>query len=59
MRTEIETALGEEHITSAQRELLTNQLEEIQRLTKIVNSLALLAKADAWQTALQLETAFR
>jgi heavy metal sensor kinase len=56
MRGEIETALSEEHITSDQRELLTNQLEEIQRLTKIVNSLTLLAKADAGQAELQMET---
>ena len=55
MRTGIESALSEENITPAQRELLANQLEEIRRLTKIVNSLALLAKADAGQAALQLE----
>ncbi len=54
MRTEIETALRDGPITPAQHELLANQLEEIQRLTKIVNSLTFLAKADAGQTALQL-----
>jgi heavy metal sensor kinase len=56
MRAQIETALREEHITPAQRELFANQLEEIQRLTKIVNSLAFLAKADSAQAAFQLET---
>jgi len=55
MRAEIETALGEESLTPSQRELFANQLEEIQRLTKIVNSLTFLAKADAGQDALQLD----
>ena len=55
MRNGIETALREERVTPDQRELLSNQLEEIERLTKIVNSLAFLAKADAGQAALRLE----
>ncbi len=54
MRTELETALREDQITSAQRDLLASQLDEIQRLTKIVNSLAFLAKADVGQAGLQL-----
>jgi heavy metal sensor kinase len=56
MRAEIETALGEDHLTSSQREVFANQLEEIQRLAKIVNSLTFLAKADAGQAALQFES---
>jgi heavy metal sensor kinase len=55
MRTEIEMALGGEHLTPGQRDLLANQLEEIQRLTKIVNSLTFLAKADAGQVSLNRE----
>ena len=56
MRTEIETALADGDITSAQRDLLASQLEEIQRLTRIVNGLTFLAKADAGQAALQIES---
>jgi heavy metal sensor kinase len=56
MRTEIETALADGDITPAQRDLLASQLEEIQRLTRIVNGLTFLAKADAGQAALQIES---
>ncbi len=55
MRTQIESAMLSEFIPPAQRELLVNQLEEIQRLTKIVNSLMFLAKADAEQVRLHIE----
>jgi len=55
MRNGIETALREDRVTPDQRELLSNQLQEIERLTRIVNSLAFLAKADAGQAALRLE----
>lgn len=53
MRNAIETALGEDEISPTQRELLAGQLEEIQRLTKIVNGLTFLAKADAGQATLE------
>ena len=56
MRAEIETALAGEQITPTLRDLLASQLEEIQRLTKIVNGLTFLAKADAGQAALQIES---
>ncbi len=52
---ELETELGAEHLSAAQRERLTSQLDEIQRLTKIVDGLSLLTKADAGQVALQFE----
>jgi heavy metal sensor kinase len=55
MQGEIETALREVVCNSAQRELLASQLDEIQRLTKIVDGLALLAKADAGQIKLAQE----
>ncbi len=56
MRAAIETALAGEQITPTLRDLLASQLEEIQRLTKIVNGLTFLAKADAGQAALQIES---
>ncbi len=43
---EIETALSNPAATPAQREMYASQLDEIQRLTKIVESLTFLAKAD-------------
>lgn len=52
---EIETALNEPAITPAQRERYGSQLDEIQRLAKIVEGLALLAKADAGQLMLAQE----
>jgi len=55
MRGEMETALREENITVAQRELFASQLDEIQRLTKIVEGLTLLARADAGQLVLEEE----
>ena len=55
MRAEIETALAEEQIPPTLRDLLASQLDEIQRLTKIVNGLTFLAKADAGQAVLQIE----
>ena len=44
---EMENALVEEPLSPAQRERLARQLDEIQRLARIVDSLSLLAKADA------------
>ncbi len=55
MRTQIESAMLSGAIPPAHRDLLASQLEEIQRLTKIVNSLMFLAKADAEQVQLQVE----
>jgi signal transduction histidine kinase len=53
---ETETALRDETISSAERERAASQLDELRRLTRIVDGLTLLAKADAGQVALQLET---
>lgn len=50
---EIETALREEPLTPAQRERLASQLDEVQRLAKIVDGLTLLTKADAGQVQLK------
>ena len=52
---ELETALTENNLPAAQRERLASQLDEIQRLTKIVDGLTLLTKADAGLIALQDE----
>lgn len=52
---EIETAMNEPATTPAQREAYGSQLDEIQRLSKIVEGLTLLAKADAGQMALTQE----
>src|SRR5207249_747710 len=54
MQGEIETELRDTS-TERQREFLGNQLNEIQRLAKIVDSLALLAKVDAGQLQLNQE----
>jgi signal transduction histidine kinase len=53
MRAEIELALREPCAAKEHQELFANQLEEIQRLTKIVDGLTLLAKADAGQLSIQ------
>ncbi len=47
MHGELETTLQDSTLTKLQVEHLASQLEEVQRLTKIVDSLTLLAKADA------------
>lgn len=52
---EIETALNDPAATPAQREAFASQLDELQRLSKIVEGLTLLAKADAGQLALARE----
>lgn len=56
IRGELETALREEHFTPAQKERLLSQLDEIERLAKIVDALTLLTKADAGQVKLHFET---
>ena len=55
MQGELETACREEALSEAQRERLLSQLDEVQRLAKIVDGLSLLTKADAGQVALALE----
>jgi len=55
MHGEIEIMMSEPSVTPAQREVLASQLDEIQRLSKIVEGLSLLAKADAGQVALARE----
>ncbi len=55
MHGELETALREETLSVSQRERLLSQLDEVQRLAKIVDGLTLLTKADAGQVALRLE----
>jgi signal transduction histidine kinase len=50
---EIETELNGEQLSSAQREKRLGQLDEIQRLTRIVDGLTLLTKADAGQVKLK------
>jgi len=52
---EIETALRDEPLASAERDRLASQLDELRRLARIVDGLTLLAKADAGQVALRLE----
>jgi signal transduction histidine kinase len=55
LRGELETALHNEHSGTAQQERLASQIDEIERLTKIVDGLTLLTKADAGQIALKCE----
>jgi signal transduction histidine kinase len=52
LHAEIETALAEEPLTPPQRQRLESELDEIQRLTRIVDGLTLLTKADAGLVAL-------
>jgi signal transduction histidine kinase len=53
LRGEIETGLHAEKLPPAQREKLSGQLDELQRLTQIVDGLTLLTKADAGQVPLK------
>ena len=53
---ETETELRDESLTPEQREHAASQLDELRRLARIVDGLTLLAKADAGQISLQLET---
>ena len=55
MRAETEIALADEKLSSPERERLLSQLDELQRLAKIVDGLTLLTKADAGQLRLDLE----
>ena len=49
MQGEIETACRDEALAEAHRERLLSQLDEVQRLAKIVDNLSLLTRADAGQ----------
>jgi heavy metal sensor kinase len=53
---EIETALRDESLTPAERDRYASQLDELRRLARIVDGLTLLAKADAGQVVLKLES---
>ena len=55
LHAELETAITSGHLPPAQRELIESQLDELQRLAKIVDGLTLLTKADAGLVSLQLE----
>lgn len=50
---ELETDLNSESLPPAEREKIPGRLDEIQRLTKIVDGLTLLTKADAGQVELK------
>ena len=51
----METALQEEPLAQPQRERLESELDELQRLAKIVDGLTLLTRADAGQVALDFK----
>jgi signal transduction histidine kinase len=55
LRGELETALHDPQATAAQKERLAGQIDEIERLAKIVDGLTLLTKADAGQIVLKSE----
>ncbi len=55
LHAEMETALTEEPLTTNQREWIARELDEVQRLAKIVDGLTLLTKADAGQIQLKRE----
>jgi len=55
MRGELETALRENNLTAPQKELLLSQVDEIERLARIVDGLTLLTKADSGQIKLDFE----
>jgi len=55
LRGELETALHDGNFTQAQKERLASQIDEIERLAKIVDALTLLTKADAGQISLKYE----
>lgn len=55
LRGELETALREENLTALQKERHLSQIDEIERLAKIVDGLTLLTKADAGLIKLNFE----
>ncbi len=52
MRGELEGALNDSNLTPVQQEQILSQMDEIERLAKIVDGLTLLTKADAGQIQL-------
>ena len=52
LHAELETWLGQEGLAAPDRQRLESELDEVQRLTKIVDGLTLLTKADAGQVSL-------
>jgi len=56
LRGELETALHDEQSSATQKERLASQIDEIERLAKIVDGLTLLTKADAGQITLKCES---
>jgi signal transduction histidine kinase len=56
MRGELETALRENDLSIAQKELLLSQVDEIERLARIVDGLTLLTKADSGLIKLEFQT---
>ena len=56
MNGELESALQDKNFSLSQRERVASQMEEIQRLAKIVDGLSLLTKAGGGQLQLQRET---
>jgi signal transduction histidine kinase len=55
MRGEMEMSLRNEHLPAEERERLLSQIDEIERLAKIVDGLSLLTKADAGQIKLEFK----
>jgi signal transduction histidine kinase len=55
LRGELESQLLDEGLPEAQRECVASELDEVQRLSRIVEGLMLLTKADAGQISLKLE----
>jgi signal transduction histidine kinase len=56
MRGELETALRENDLSTAQKDLLLSQVDEIERLARIVDGLTLLTKADSGLIKLEFQT---
>jgi len=55
LRGELESQLLDGRLPEAQRECVASELDEVQRLSRIVEGLMLLTKADAGQISLSLE----
>jgi signal transduction histidine kinase len=56
MRGELETSLLDDNLPAAQKDLLLSQMDEIERLARIVDGLTLLTKADSGQIKLEFES---
>lgn len=56
MHGELETALRDNHLPAADRERILSQLDELRRLSKIVDGLTLLTHADSGHVKLKKET---